>query len=42
MKSCQGSSRIGCRICRKAGEYGYAICSVQVEFKYGFERLGTQ
>ena len=40
MKACQGSSRIGCRICRKAGEYGYAIWSVQFEFRYGFDEAG--
>ena len=29
MKACHGSTRIGCRSCRNAGEYTYAIGSVQ-------------
>ena len=42
MNTCQGKMRSGWRSWRKAGEYVYAIWSVQFEWAYGSAISGAQ
>ncbi len=42
MNACHGRNRIGWSSCRNAGEYTYAMGSVQSERAYGSASVGNQ